>query len=123
MAAGSALVGVIPLIAAALGPIGLIIAGVVLVAGLLYAAWNSNFMGIRDITMNVVNAVSGFFENLGSKAFDVVQSITTFFSDAWNSIASTAQAVWDTISNIFTTIGQIWLAINLVIIEGILNLF
>ena len=123
MAAGSALVGVIPLIAAALGPVGLVIAGVVVAAGLLYAAWNSNFLGIRDITMNVINAVSGFFENLGSNAFDVVQSITTFFSDAWNSIASTAQSVWDTISNIFTTIGQVWLAINLVIIEGILNLF
>lgn len=73
--------------------------------------------------MQVVGAVVGFFENLGAKAYDVASSIGTFFSDTWNAIASTAQAVWDTITGIFTTVGQIWLAVNLVIIEGILNLF
>lgn len=78
---------------------------------------------MRDIVSNIVTAWVGFFENLGSKVFDIVQKISTFFSDAWTGIKNTAETVWNAIANVFTTLGNIWLAINLVVIEAILNLF
>lgn len=78
---------------------------------------------MRDIVSNIVTAWVGFFENLGSKVFDIVQKISTFFSDAWTGIKNTAETVWNAIANVFMTLGNIWLAINLVVIEAILNLF
>ena len=66
-------------------------------AGILYKAWEENWLGIRDFTDGVVreleNMFSGFMDYLG---------------DVWDGIASSAQSAWDglvnTITNAFNSI-------------------
>ena len=48
---------------AALSPVILIIGAIMLVAGLLFAAWSTNFLGIRDITDRVFTAVKKFIQD------------------------------------------------------------
>lgn len=49
------------ILSALLSPVGLLI----IAAGLLGAAWESNFMNIQEVTRNVVSTVTGFLENIG----------------------------------------------------------
>ncbi len=49
--------------------IGLVVAGLIAVGVLLYKAWNSNFMGIRDTIVSVVAVLKGLF----LKAFNSVK--------------------------------------------------
>jgi hypothetical protein len=54
---------------------------------------------------------------LGEKASEIATSIYTFFSEAFNTVATIASTVWDTIVNVFTVAGQVLLAIVLVAVE------
>lgn len=48
----------------ALGPIGALLIGISLAASALYAAWQTDFMGIRDTTTGVVNTILEAVEGL-----------------------------------------------------------
>lgn len=58
-----------------LSPIGLIIAGVVALA----AAFNSNFLGIRDLIMTVWNAIKGPIEAIGKDISKIFTGLTQGF--------------------------------------------
>jgi len=87
----AAIAGIAAAIGAILSPVGLLVIG----AAALGAAWNTNWMGIRDITMNVVSTVVPF-----------VQEKITALREWWNqnqeAIKATAMAVWGAIKNYFT---------------------
>lgn len=54
-------------IAFATNPIGLIIMAIVAVIYLLYKAWSTNFLGIRDITASIVGSIRELIKSLISK--------------------------------------------------------
>lgn len=58
-------------------PIGLMITAV----GLLYTAFETNFLGIRDIVTNVTNYVMGKVQWIFDKLNSVKESVTGFFGD------------------------------------------
>lgn len=98
---------------------------------LLYTAWNENFMGIRDITMQVWDYLKGAFDtfrtewlpqitetlrNIGIIFREVwtaiwaflkplVLDIVTFFRNNWDTIKTVISAAWDIISAV---VKQAW---------------
>ena len=56
-------------------------------AGLLYAAWQTNFWGIRDITQIVIDIVKNIFINLQLWWAQWGDEITTFLVGLWNIFA------------------------------------
>jgi hypothetical protein len=74
----------------ALAPIQLIIIAIAAVLGLLYLAWNSNFLGIQDITQAVVTWFMTFVWPTLQKIFNWIgQALTVLgqvFTNVWNLI-------------------------------------
>ncbi len=82
---------VIPAIGAtvvALGPVLLIVAAVVAVVAGLYLAYQSNFLGIRDITDSVVGWLK---DTIGQG----IAWISDFWSEHWDEISQVLSTVWD----------------------------
>jgi|GEM_PF-4848730 len=67
--------------------IAIITALTLLIAGLL-KAWNTNFLGIRDITQNVVNAITGFWNEHKETFFYIWGAIKEFIA---NTIATISE--------------------------------
>lgn len=101
----------------------LVIAAVALAIGALYLAWTNNFLGIQDITKAVVDAVVGFFTQLGVDMANIWTSITTNVSSAWDAITGFISAAWEGIKTVFTTVAKVLFAVVLVLLDGILKLF
>lgn len=78
------------LLVALLNPFTLI----VLAIQAFYFAFTTNFMGVRDVTMLVVNAIIGFFNTILMPAIMV---LVQFFIDNWGFISATVTMAWDTI--------------------------
>lgn len=58
----------------------------------LFTIWQTNFWGIRDITMFVVNFVVDFFMNT---LLPAIQAFGVFFNEQWLFISLMLQGVWD----------------------------
>ena len=110
--AGIGIVAIIASIVAAFNPLTLIIGAVIAVAALLGAAWATNFMGIRDITNQVMSVVSAVISSVWEiittsivpslqMAFDnitaALNSLGLNWSDIWNGISMAIGIVAGTI--------------------------
>lgn len=85
-AISSALGAIGSAIAALLGPVTLGIAA----AALLGAAWGSNWMGIRDITMQAVQAIVGFWQTTLLPALRAI----------WQFLSSDMMPIWQALSDL-----------------------
>ena len=106
----SAVGTVISVLGLLLGPVGLLIA----VAVALYAAWNSNFMGIRDVVNEVMpnirsiiesvmtiirGIIAGVMQMMHGDVSGGMDTIKTSFSTAWDNIRTQISAMLTTIIN------------------------
>ena len=98
-----------------LGPIGLIIGAVVL----LFAAWQNNWFGIRDIVKNVVTNVIKGIKGLINIITEFVANVAKGFWNAVNIVKDFAMNVIKGFNNLKNTIFNI--ARN--IVEGVINFF
>lgn len=94
-AAGVTVGAVMTFINGTMLPIIAIIAAVVAACVLLKAAWDSNFLGIRDITTNVFNAVKSAidsvkstFESVKAKCSEFAENIKSMWNGLKNSITN-----------------------------------
>ena len=79
--------GALVIIGAIIGLINLLfnpITWIVLAITALYLAWQTNFLGMRDIVDAVVKFVMAFFEGLKNYWAEWGGVITNFFTDFWN---------------------------------------
>ena len=63
----------------------------------LYFAWQNNFMGIRDITNQVIGSVMEFFNNT---FMPFIQAVIQFMVDRWTFWQLMFEGVWNTIIGI-----------------------
>jgi len=96
--------GIVALIASIANPIGLIVVAV----GLLAAAWQGNWGGIRDITMSVVNWLKAFIAA-------ALAAIQAFWTAHGTQIIAAVTKLWDGVKTAFNT--------AITIIKGIIDLF
>lgn len=95
-------VGVIAGIVAAINPLTLAIGGIILVAGLLGAAWATNFLGIRDITTQVFGVISAVVGQFVSVFTDVVWPA---ISEAFANLTAALNSMGIQWSDIWTALG------------------
>jgi hypothetical protein len=81
-------------IAIATNPIFLFIAAVTA----LYTAWETNFLGIRDITMAVIDALMAVWNGV---FMPMIQIVTNFVIDHWTQIRLMTDGIWKVIIGIF----------------------
>jgi hypothetical protein len=103
-AIGAAITALIPLVVA-FAPVIAVMAVVGVAAGLLYAAWDSNFMGIRDTLTEVWNAIEPIFNWIGdliggyvTRQFNnfiyIVQSVIGWFNTLRSTLSSLSLPSW-----------------------------
>lgn len=80
-----------------MAPLLLIIAAVAAVIALLRAAWESNFLGIRDITEAVINFIKPLIQN-------AVESIRQWWEQNGAAIMAAVRTAWNTIQTVITTV-------------------
>lgn len=89
-------------------PVIAIIAAVVAVVGGLFLAWQTNFLGIRDIAASVWNAITSYISTAITNITTWIGAFMDFISGIWDGVVDTARAVWqgvaDVISGIVNTI-------------------
>lgn len=77
---------------------------VALLIAALYTAWQTNFLGIKDITTAVFNVIMDVINNY---VMPVIDAFRQFITENWTTIQTITQAVWDMISGYF----KLWWAI------------
>lgn len=146
---GAVVVALGSFVAAAVTAAAPIIA-LIAVGALLYEAWNSNFMGIRDVVTNVLGAIWGVIQAILTPIQDFVVAHSTeikaFFTEAWTHIQNIiglalaiinetivpilqeiAAFIWEHRAEIVTVFEGMWTAVKnliggaLTFIEGILK--
>lgn len=85
---------------------------VALAIAALYTAWQTNFLGIRDITTAVFNIIMDVINNY---VMPVINAFRDFITENWTTIQMITQAVWDMISGYF----KLWWAI----VSGLFKIF
>lgn len=109
-------------LSALLSPVGLLI----IAAGALGAAWETNFLNIQDVTRNVVSAVTGFLDEIGVAQF--IEELKGAFSDG--GLSGLANGIPKALSNLGGNIssafqgwfsGIDWVAIGTTIIESLFS--
>lgn len=81
------------LLALLLNPLTLIVVGITL----LFAAWQSNFLGIRDITMAVVNELVSVFNNI---LMPIIQAVANWVTAHWTQIRLITEGTFNIIKGI-----------------------
>lgn len=71
---------------------------IVLAVGFLFAAWQTNFWGIRDITTAVINGMIDLFNNYLAPA---ISAIVAWFVANWIYLSEMLQGIWNIIVGIF----------------------
>ena len=95
--------------AVALAPIIAIAAAIGVAAGLLYAAWEENLFGIRDVTSNVLTAISTFFNETVPRIVEtVVNGWNTMTTSVTNAVTTLRSNVETTITNLRTNVETTW---------------
>lgn len=79
-------------------PIGLVIVAIAAIIAILILLWNK-CEWFRDGVISVINAVAGFFNELGSKIAEVATNI-------WNSISGIISTIWNAITSFFSMVGS-----------------
>ena len=82
-----------------------VFAVVTAVVAAVRSAWQSNFLGIQDITTSVIGFVRGFIET-------AVAAIRSFWEQNGEAILASARRIWETIQSVTQTV---WAAIQTVI--------
>lgn len=95
-----------------MAPLLLVIAAVTAVIALLRAAWESNFLGIRDITQAVIDFIKPFIEN-------ALASIRAWWDAHGAAIMAAAQQAWNFIQNVITTVINIIRSIVTTVLSAI----
>jgi len=90
------IVSVIGTVIATLNPLSLAILAIVAVIVGLYAAWKTNFLGIRDITDDVIQGATELLDGFISKVKEVIASIRDLLSqDLGSGIAEGFRAAYN----------------------------
>jgi trimeric autotransporter adhesin len=109
---GGALVAAIGSAVAAIASIAAPIVAAIAVGAALYAAWNSNFAGIRDLVTNVMNAVWGVISS-------IVSQVQAFWQQNGSQIQANTSQIWTSIQSIITTAVQLVQQIIVPVLQGI----
>lgn len=96
-------------LSALLNPITWVILGITL----LYTAWETNFLGIRNIVEIVVNAIVAFFNEVLMPMFN---AFVEWFTQRWDFIKLMIQGAWEIIKGI---IQVAWAAVYAILAVGI----
>jgi len=95
---------IIPMVIA-VGEIVLTFTALAAVCAVLYKAWNTNFMGIQDITKTVFSGIKQFYveylEPLWATLKEKVDHVVTWWKENWSSIRLIFEGVWQEIKGIF----------------------
>lgn len=86
------------------GPVTLAIAGLAAAAVGLYAAWQTNFLGIRDIVSSVWNAVQPVIQAIVQHFQRFATEIAPLAAQAWQNISAVISTVVSTIASIVSTV-------------------
>ncbi len=100
------------LITALLNPLTLVVIAITA----LFTAWQTNFMGIQDITKMVVTEVMNFFNNYLEPLFAKFQAkwavqwpfISAILKAAWDLMVGIIKLAWDTIYNLLKIGIDLW---------------
>ena len=80
---------------------------IIVAIGLLYVAWQNNFLGIRDITDTVIAFVMALFETLKALWADWGGVITSFFTNLWAVI----QGIWQIATGLLMAILAVFIGL------------
>lgn len=86
------------------GPVTLAIAGLAAAAIGLYAAWQTNFLGIRDIVSSVWTAVQPVIQAIVQHFQRFATEIAPLAAQAWQNISAVISTVVSTIASIVSTV-------------------
>lgn len=81
-------------------PIILAVGAVVAVVAGLFLAWQTNFLGIRDIAATVWTAITGFIGSAIEWITGIIGGFMDFLSGLWNGVTEGASAVWDAVTGV-----------------------
>lgn len=84
----------------------------------LYTAWETNFLGIRDVTQNVWNFIKDLFESIIMPFF---QLFTEWFTDRWDYIKIFLMGAWEVIVGVIQVAWAVIygiLSVGLALLQG-----
>ncbi|PZN07689.1 MAG: phage tail tape measure protein [Bacillota bacterium] len=96
-AMSTAIGGVLPVLA----PIAGVLMGLVGIAFLLYKAWQTNFGGIRDLTLQLWSQVVAKFREAWAVIAPTVASLVSYITERWRAIQPALQPVMQWLEAIF----------------------
>lgn len=96
-----ALKAVIAGVTGGFGPIIAMIAAVVAAVVALKVAWDTNFMGIREKTAEMAQALQGIFEAIVGHAQSFFQLLLSLWESNWGNCQDIFSAIWEGIQVIF----------------------
>ncbi|GEM_PF-5805651 len=85
------------------GPVGWVIAA----AALIYAAWKTNFLGIRDFVGKVVQEIVGWWQDNLPLIQRTTATVLTWVKNAWATLAPHLKRVWDVIVSVVNIAWQV----------------
>lgn len=107
IAAGAAMISTAMAgLSAAIGPVIVVIGAVAAAAALLYAAWQTNFGGIRDITMALWNQIQTKFQEAWMVISQTVGGLIDYIKHRWAEIQPALQPVMQWLGTIFGSVFQ-----------------
>lgn len=97
------------LLVALLNPLTLVVAGI----AALYTAWQTNFLGMRDITIAIITEVVAFFNEYLMPA---IAGVAAFVSANWTTIVDLTKWAWEMIKGlVFLNFGWIYDFIKIIL--------
>jgi TP901 family phage tail tape measure protein len=117
------------IIAGTFAPITGIILGVIALSTLLYTAWQTNFGGFRDFTIQVWNLVVQKFNEAKAFIMPIITELVSYITERWKTIEPVVSVVMNAIGKIvgfilpfiFDTI-KFYLEAALNVFKGVFNL-
>ncbi|MFO7740829.1 MAG: hypothetical protein R6X31_00800 [Anaerolineae bacterium] len=120
-AIASVIIPILATVISAIAPVIAVFLVVVAAVAALRKAWESNFLGIRDVTNVVINLVRGFIENVLIPAVENIYD--AWVNVTWPAIQKAIEVAWDVIEPIWEKLRE-WLEDTLPpVIEGLGNAF
>jgi phage-related minor tail protein len=95
-----AFAGVGAKISVSFAPVTGVILGIVALAGLLYAAWKTNFGGFRDFTVQVWDLVVQKFNEAKNFIMPLITELVSYITERWKAIEPVVSVVMDAIGKI-----------------------
>ena len=101
--AGTIFSTAIPAVVALLAPFLPIIAIIGVVVGVvagLFLAWQTNFLGIRDIAASVWQAITGFIDTAITNVTNFISGFIEFLGTLWDGVTEGASGVWSAVTGV-----------------------